>query len=50
MGLVGSFMYMGCVFRAEEGIRDLVRSIGFGNVYKRQGLWLTDMVKALGLG
>ena len=29
------------VFQAEDGIRDLVRSRGLGDVYKRQGL-LTD--------
>ena len=29
----------GCfVFQAEDGIRDLVRSRGLGDVYKRQGL------------
>ncbi len=31
---------MGCVvfvFQAEDGIRDLVRSRGLGDVYKRQG-------------
>ena len=28
------------VFQAEDGIRDLVRSRGLGDVYKRQGgLW-----------
>ena len=26
------------VFQAEDGIRDLVRSRGLGDVYKRQGL------------
>ena len=26
--------------QAEDGIRDLVRSRGLGDVYKRQGLWL----------
>ena len=26
-------------FQAEDGIRDLVRSRGLGDVYKRQGLW-----------
>ena len=30
-----------CVFQAEDGIRDLVRSRGLGDVYKRQG---DDMV------
>ena len=28
------------VFQAEDGIRDLVRSRGLGDVYKRQGLAL----------
>ena len=30
----------GCVFffQAEDGIRDLVRSRGLGDVYKRQGM------------
>ena len=27
-----------CFFQAEDGIRDLVRSRGLGDVYKRQGL------------
>ena len=27
----------GCFFQAEDGIRDLVRSRGLGDVYKRQG-------------
>ena len=27
-------------FQAEDGIRDLVRSRGLGDVYKRQVLWL----------
>ena len=26
----------GCLFQAEDGIRDLVRSRGLGDVYKRQ--------------
>ena len=30
-------------FQAEDGIRDLVRSRGLGDVYKRQGL---DLVRA----
>ena len=30
-------------FQAEDGIRDLVRSRGLGDVYKRQGL---DKLKA----
>ena len=33
-GLVGAFFF----FQAEDGIRDLVRSRGLGDVYKRQGL------------
>ena len=28
-----------CLFQAEDGIRDLVRSRGLGDVYKRQGKW-----------
>ena len=32
MGLWGSFFF----FQAEDGIRDLVRSRGLGDVYKRQ--------------
>ena len=27
-----------CIFQAEDGIRDLVRSRGLGDVYKRQAL------------
>ena len=27
-----------CYFQAEDGIRDLVRSRGLGDVYKRQGV------------
>ena len=30
-----------CFFQAEDGIRDLVRSRGLGDVYKRQGQGLT---------
>ena len=30
--------YGGFFFQAEDGIRDLVRSRGLGDVYKRQGL------------
>ena len=32
----------GCVFQAEDGIRDLVRSRGLGDVYKRQGVSRAD--------
>ena len=30
-------------FQAEDGIRDLVRSRGLGDVYKRQGLGRASM-------
>ena len=33
-----------CFFQAEDGIRDLVRSRGLGDVYKRQALALTEAV------
>ena len=29
-------------FQAEDGIRDLVRSRGLGDVYKRQGVFIVD--------
>ena len=29
-------IYLGFLFQAEDGIRDLVRSRGLGDVYKRQ--------------
>ena len=32
-------MYVFFFFQAEDGIRDLVRSRGLGDVYKRQPLW-----------
>ena len=38
--LFGDEWYSGCFmffFQAEDGIRDLVRSRGLGDVYKRQG-------------
>ena len=31
------FFLLCCFFQAEDGIRDLVRSRGLGDVYKRQG-------------
>ena len=34
---VAKFMGVGFFFQAEDGIRDLVRSRGLGDVYKRQG-------------
>ena len=30
-------------FQAEDGIRDLVRSRGLGDVYKRQGIYITTL-------
>ena len=38
----------GCVFffQAEDGIRDLVRSRGLGDVYKRTGVVMSDIVLA----
>ena len=35
---VGFSRGVGCFFQAEDGIRDLVRSRGLGDVYKRQAL------------
>ena len=32
------------LFQAEDGIRDLVRSRGLGDVYKRQGLMSSNRV------
>ena len=32
-------------FQAEDGIRDLVRSRGLGDVYKRQGLYIVFVGK-----
>ena len=34
-------------FQAEDGIRDLVRSRGLGDVYKRQGLGDAEIAAAL---
>ena len=35
-------------FQAEDGIRDLVRSRGLGDVYKRQGMeWGEQLAKTL---
>ena len=41
-----------CFFQAEDGIRDLVRSRGLGDVYKRQGAGeaIGLMVGLLGMG
>ena len=38
-----------CFFQAEDGIRDLVRSRGLGDVYKRQLLTLPVTLVTLGL-
>ena len=40
-----------CFFQAEDGIRDLVRSRGLGDVYKRQALRAERLarMKAMGL-
>ena len=37
-------------FQAEDGIRDLVRSRGLGDVYKRQGQWGAQLTGRAGLG
>ena len=37
------FLYCFFFFQAEDGIRDLVRSRGLGDVYKRQGPYLVAM-------
>ena len=34
-------------FQAEDGIRDLVRSRGLGDVYKRQDLHASNLIKAI---
>ena len=36
MGRVVGYVVTGFIFQAEDGIRDLVRSRGLGDVYKRQ--------------
>ena len=42
-----SFLFLLCLlcffFQAEDGIRDLVRSRGLGDVYKRQGAVKPDL-------
>ena len=37
-------VYLAFFFQAEDGIRDLVRSRGLGDVYKRQG-WKAPIPK-----
>ena len=34
-----------CFFQAEDGIRDLVRSRGLGDVYKRQKEQVGDLIR-----
>ena len=34
-------------FQAEDGIRDLVRSRGLGDVYKRQALYIVDINRGI---
>ena len=36
---VASFLFVFFFFQAEDGIRDLVRSRGLGDVYKRQSIY-----------
>ena len=46
-------MYVSCAFfffQAEDGIRDLVRSRGLGDVYKRQDLGGAEQLGATGDG
>ena len=38
----GCLVFLFFFFQAEDGIRDLVRSRGLGDVYKRQGQLLFD--------
>ena len=40
-------MWMVFFFQAEDGIRDLVRSRGLGDVYKRQILTVTIILLAI---
>ena len=44
-------MFFFFFFQAEDGIRDLVRSRGLGDVYKRQGLFQieVDLEQAIGI-
>ena len=40
-----SLLYLFFFFQAEDGIRDLVRSRGLGDVYKRQDLYTFKVIK-----
>ena len=44
LGVIDRWMYVWFFFffQAEDGIRDLVRSRGLGDVYKRQGLYTSS--------
>ena len=45
------FLFLLCLFfQAEDGIRDLVRSRGLGDVYKRQGLGCSPIKAVRELG
>ena len=41
------FFFVFVFFQAEDGIRDLVRSRGLGDVYKRQRMRLTERLHGL---
>ena len=49
-GVVGWWGGGGLFFQAEDGIRDLVRSRGLGDVYKRQGELGHDAVNDFAAG
>ena len=48
MFVVSVLIIWGFFFQAEDGIRDLVRSRGLGDVYKRQGLLFTEACRGEG--
>ena len=51
MGILGSVLWLGIfVCQAEDGIRDLVRSRGLGDVYKRQGGYCLTSARDPGSG
>ena len=41
------FFFIIIFFQAEDGIRDLVRSRGLGDVYKRQNLYPKETIEAM---